>query len=564
MIDSSVMLNHLITAYKYQSIILLSLLIGVGFKIWLIISNYLPFNADEAVVALMARHILGGERPIYFYGQSYMGSLDAYLVAGGFALFGQKVSVIRAVQVLLYIFTILTTSYLATRISRTPLSGALAASLMAIPNVNMSLYTSVSLGGYGEMLLIGNLILITAIKLGEQIQQSFGQSIVWLWFSLGFLIGLGFWVFSLTLVYSVPAYLYLIWEIRKYIQLPDRKQGLSSLKKALTKWLFASGIGLLLGAVPCLIFILQAGLQGMLKELSGSAIAGVEKLPWISLIPRRIINTVVLGMSAAVGLRPPWEVRWLALPLAPLALATWTGSAIHAYSSLKRAPLSNIDNNKNNLVFFGVVITLLAGFTFTPFGADPSGRYFLPVSIILVLFAAHWLVELGEILGKKIWLICFGISLFHFWGTLEAIKSPPGGLTTQFDAVTWIDHSKDEELIQFLSENNLTRGYSNYWVTYPLAFLSGERLIYLPRLPYHLDFRYTSRDDRYKPYQVLVAQADRIAYITTKHPDLDDYLREKFSLKGITWKEVRIGDYQIFFQLTQVVSPEELGLIDEN
>ncbi len=60
-------------------------------------------------MALMARHILQGEHPIFFYGQAYMGSLDAYLVAAGFALLGQQVWVIRLVQVLLYLGTLFTT-----------------------------------------------------------------------------------------------------------------------------------------------------------------------------------------------------------------------------------------------------------------------------------------------------------------------------------------------------------------------------------------------------------------------------------------------------------------------
>jgi hypothetical protein len=36
-----------------------------------------PLNSDEAVVGLMARHILDGKRPVFYYGQAYMGSLDA-------------------------------------------------------------------------------------------------------------------------------------------------------------------------------------------------------------------------------------------------------------------------------------------------------------------------------------------------------------------------------------------------------------------------------------------------------------------------------------------------------
>jgi hypothetical protein len=73
-------------------------LAAAGLKFVLQASGKVPFNADEAVVALMARHILAGARPIFFYGQAYMGSLDAFLVAGGFGIFGEEVWVIRAVR----------------------------------------------------------------------------------------------------------------------------------------------------------------------------------------------------------------------------------------------------------------------------------------------------------------------------------------------------------------------------------------------------------------------------------------------------------------------------------
>lgn len=552
------MLFRFVGAQKYRLIIILSLFAGIAFKIWLIVSEHLPFNSDEAIVALMARHILNGEKPIYFYGQSYMGSLDAFFVAGGFALLGQKVWVIRAVQVLLYLGTMISTGYLARMISQSPLTSVLAITLMAVPNVNLTLYTSVSLGGYGEMLLIGNLILITAIKIADQIQHNKDHHQSRWWLVFGFLTGLGFWVFSLTLVYSVPAFIFLI------CSLVSNRKGYPGFENSVRIWLGAGVLGIFLGAFPCVLYVTQFGIRDLLIELLGGAIAGVEKLPWISLIGRRIFNTMVLGMSVAVGMRPPWEVSWLALPLAPLALATWAGSTAHAYRQSLSGRTSSVEKNRNLSLLFGVAITLLTGFAFTSFGSDPSGRYFLPISVILVIFTAYWLTSLRDIIGNGIWLVCVLISLYHLWGNLQAINSPPGGLTTQFDAVTRIDHSRDRELIQFLTENGLTRGYTNYWVAYPLAFLSDETLIYVPRLPYHQDFRYTSRDDRYKPYRELVAQAENVAYITTNHPSLDTFLREAFSQRGIDWKEARIGDYQVFYQLTKVVRPEDLGLRHEN
>ena len=115
-------------------------------------------------------------------------------------------------------------------------------------------------------------------------------------------------------------------------------------------------------------------------------------------------------------------------------------------------------------------------------------------------------------------------------------------------------------MIEFLRLKGEKAGYSNYWVSYPLAFLSSEDLIYLPRLPYHEDLRYTNRDDRYAPYRDKVEQSERVAYISTNNPLLDDKLRSGFESLGVTWQEAVIGDYQVYYDLSMKVTPEQLGL----
>ena len=152
------------------------------------------------------------------------------------------------------------------------------------------------------------------------------------------------------------------------------------------------------------------------------------------------------------------------------------------------------------------------------------------------------------------------ILVFNLGGNIQAVNTTPPGLTTQFDEITQIDHHKIDELIGVLKTNNLTRGYSNYWVSYPLAFLTGEQILFVPRLPYHEDFRYTARDDRYPPYYENVQKATDIGYITTNHEDLDNYLRDSFRSENITWSEKTIGDYQIFYHLSQDIHPQEIGL----
>ena len=130
--------------------------LGIGLKAGLLWLGGFPFHADAAVVGPVARHILRGEWPAFFYGQAYMGSLDAALVALAFRVVGEQVLAIRLVQTLLYAGTIALTMQLARRISGDGLAPIFAGALMAIPVVNVTLYTTVSLGGYGEALVPGN------------------------------------------------------------------------------------------------------------------------------------------------------------------------------------------------------------------------------------------------------------------------------------------------------------------------------------------------------------------------------------------------------------------------
>jgi hypothetical protein len=152
------------------------------------------------------------------------------------------------------------------------------------------------------------------------------------------------------------------------------------------------------------------------------------------------------------------------------------------------------------------------------------------------------------------------ILAYSLWGTVQGILSFPPGLTTQFDVITSANPRTIHDLSSFLEAHGETRGYTNYWVAYPLAFFSNEELIFVPRLPYHLDFSYTTRDDRYAPYDQIVASSLRVAYITTNFPDLDEYLRAKFTSLGIEWDEEQIGDFHVFFDLSTPVRVDEVDL----
>lgn len=508
--------------------------VSMGWKGWLIFSGHVPFNADEAVVGLMARHILQGERPVFFYGQSYMGSLDAGLVSLGFLLFGEHIWVIRAVQSLLYLGLLLTTYFLGKEMFSSGRVGLIAAGLLSIPTVNMTLYTTVSLGGYGEALLLGNFILLLTVRLWRRFRVV--EAFLW-----GGLAGLGLWANALTMVYVVPALVFLIVHHRQNIH----KMGKMFL------WI---GLGGLLGAFPWWWYALRHGWYQLVAELTGSAVS-VEQVPWLARSGLHLVYFVLLGIPVIFGLRPPWAVEWLAFPLVPFAVAGW-GILLFACARLARR---QTEVQKGYRLLLGVGVTLIVGFVFTAFGVDPSGRYFLPLAVPLALMVAT-----GACYSQlPRWLrsaALMGIVSFQVVGNLQTGLTYPPGLTTQFHAPTIIEHRYDEELIQFLKDQGETRGYTHYWVAYPLAFQSSESLLFVPRLPYHTDLRYTSRDNRYAPYDDLVKSSLRVAYITTNNPALDRLITDGFQRLGITWKEKIIGDYHIFYALSQKVAPEELGI----
>ncbi len=534
-------------ALKRQPVLIaLTLLIAAAWKTWLLWLDVIPFNADEAVVALMARHIRLGARPIFFYGQAYMGSLDAYLVAIGFAAFGEQVWVVRLIQALLYLAIIITTLRLAQEVLANRQNALLAGALLTIPTVNVTLYTTASLGGYGEALLLGNLILLSALSIRRRWQAAHPAWLAML--AWGFFSGLGLWANGLTLIYTLPAAAYLIFfNISRWRQTRFAGEFLP--------WL-AALVGLLVGATPWWLYAMQSGIHSLLAELSGSAVA-VEQNGWALRSINHLVSLLLLGIPAIAGFRPPWAVQWLALPLLPFVGMFWSVALL---IWVRRIANRQHPRRAEFALLAGVTLTLIAGFVFTPFGIDPSGRYFLPLAVPLSILAAETIAAATQRFGRWRWALAALIIVYQAAGTIQCALQYPPGLTTQFYEPSIVDHRYDQELIRFLQEKDERYGYTTYWVAYPLAFHSKENLIYAPRLSYHPDLSYTRRDDRYPPYNEPVRHSPHPAYITARNPNLDRVLRRELQRTGLTWQEHTIGDYHIFYALSAPVHPEDLRL----
>src|SRR5579872_1476982 len=77
---------------------------GAALRVWVVHTPSLGYlDSDEAVVGLMARHLLHGQFSTFYSGQRYGGSGEAALVAAAFWIAGAGQLALELVPTLLYV-----------------------------------------------------------------------------------------------------------------------------------------------------------------------------------------------------------------------------------------------------------------------------------------------------------------------------------------------------------------------------------------------------------------------------------------------------------------------------
>jgi hypothetical protein len=200
------------TRWAYSPLTL-CLLVAIAVRIFLAIHTNPVIEGDEAVTGIQAENILRGQHPIYYYGQAYMGSLEAYIIALFFAIAGSSVFVLRvAMTATSLVLVWLTWSFgnaLADEAHLTVQARRLFVGLATLVSALPPLYDVVvelrSLGGYVEAMIIMLWLLWSALRLTQSLKRyASSREIIWRWSGIGFLLGLGIWVDPL-IIYAVSA-----------------------------------------------------------------------------------------------------------------------------------------------------------------------------------------------------------------------------------------------------------------------------------------------------------------------------------------------------------------------
>ncbi|WP_343445821.1 DUF423 domain-containing protein [Micromonospora schwarzwaldensis] len=296
---------------------LLALLVGcagIGYRLALLLADAPPTNSDEATMGLAALHIARGDAfPVWFYGQAYMGTLEAYLAAPLVAVAGPSVLVLRMPTLVLYALFLLLSWRLTRRLGGDRWYALLVVAVLALGADRVVKNQLIAGGGYPELNPAGTALALLTVGLcaggpGARLPR---------WAAWGLVAGVLLWVDPLILPYvAALGALLLAW----------RRRELAGRAGAVLAG------ALLLGAAPMVLDSLRHGRNPLtaVVRASGSDVAA----GWAE----RLHGGLVLGPPLAMGFCSPghcagWQLWWAPVFPVLLLLAAYT-----AWRTLRHVP----------------------------------------------------------------------------------------------------------------------------------------------------------------------------------------------------------------------------------
>jgi len=557
--------------------IYLVLFLAILLRLMLIHSNWPPTNSDEATIDLMALHIAyRGEHPFVFYGQDYMGTLQAYLGAVLIQLLGISIFSVR-LGILIIFALFLVSMYYLVRLLYTQQFALFVIALLSIGSDRMFSVLLVANGGYAETMLLGAVIFLLASWLALTSLQGAASKRVIVYACLGCLIGLALWSQQIILPCILSCGLLLLLFCRRDIH---------------TRALPALIVGFFVGIMPLILYNIYA-VPGhdSLHALVGNVF---PRTPRTLPLSQHIIQTLLITLPLATGfpstinthpicntVEPYLQPLHHLSDLFPISDHPWLCVASRGAWSLgitmvwcvsiitvitlirhkreRRLDVSTIEQpveeQQRLILQYARLMLIVSGalwlllFTISSAAAvspRSSTRY-----LVCLLFSAPALLwplwqgisEVKKRLKQRtkdartrfifssLMLSC--IVVLYIQGTIETFERIPEAQTT---------YAQREALIHDLLRIGATRIYSDYWTCNILIFQSNERVI-CSSLDNHLQ----PGLDRYLPYRALVHAAPHPAYVFPRGFVLDQVLQKKQVTLGNQYRQTILDGYSALY-----------------
>lgn len=449
------------------------LLLAALYRLYLMTSAFAHIDGDQAVVGVMAYHIQQGDRPVFYYGQPYTASVEAYLAAVFCAVLGATEFVVRLPAFLFSVAFVGVTYYLGVLLYGLRVA-ALAGVFLALGPGLLINWSTAAGANYSEAVTLGTVLLIGVLHYPDPWRLPWRIALLG-----GVLAGLGLWMQPMIGEYLLPiiaVYLLRLWRGRRDEHRAGTVRGLAQTTAALV-------VGLVVGLLPLLVYNVQhhgQTLRYLLRMGGGGdhlAVAGrfvAQSVPIVLGlgIPTNEyqVNSDFLRMAA---LHPWLYVAGLVLGCGLLALYVVRASRsffrLVARRSWRGAPRKPVQrpwarpgHTPDDIVVLFVVCPLIF-FVMTGYGAGATATsrpcYLLPLYTATPLF-----IDMLRGRGRRAGAVATATV-----GLLIAAGALATQLTPVRSSITGLDHLLEARGIQAVYAND-------YWLVYRLAFASHERV----------------------------------------------------------------------------------------
>jgi len=500
-------------------LILAVLAIGILFRLAFFIYAYhvLPLSSDEAWPGLMAMHMLKGEFPVVYWGQTYMGTQESFIDAALILLFGAHTLTIR-IYPLAFAFLFLAVSYWLARSSYNREVGLITLALLAIPTPYLAMCgVVIPPDNYLAVTTLGSIALLLTSRIITADRRNVLDFIL-----LGAVLGYSFWLHLLIISYIVVAILFLFLKDKLLIV---RKEfwglALAFFVTSLPLWWF--------NWTHDFATFGDVGRQGdWARTLAMVQIALMYTVQFF--VGMRIMlygdnsNNVTLPPALYYLLAAIW-IGVLVLVL----IASWKRLWRLCYLSLK-----NTDGTALLLVMTAASIAVYAK---SQRSSSNDARYLLPILSALPILFAYGLWRLHQWARPVFYVLLAVVLVAQVWGNVLLAKAwnDPALVAGPLEL------PDTRPLIRFLDAHGIRHAYAHYWLSYRMTYETQEALIVSE--PYNERFPG-------KPVKFLdvVSAADKVAYIT--HPTLgikaDDF---EALLRGIggAGQKTNINCFTVFY-----------------
>lgn len=515
---------------KFIMLMLGVLVVGIIFRLLLFAFAYqkLPLSSDEAWPGLMAMHMLKGEFPVVYWGQTYMGTQESFIDAALIFLFGAHTLTIR-IYPLAFAFLFLAVSYWLARSSYNREVGLITLVLLAIPTPYLAMCgAAIPPDNYLAITTLGSIALLLTSRIVKAERRSLAAFIL-----LGAVLGYAFWLHLLIISYIVVAALFLFLKDKLLL---------------MRKEFFGLALAFFVTSLPLWWF-------NWTHDFATFCDVGGQK-PWAQMydmLQVALMYTVQFFIGTRIMLYGD-NSNNVTLPpaLFYLLVAIWIGVLvlvlIVSWKRLWRLCYLSLKNTDGTALLLAISVVSIAVFAKSRRSDSNDARYLLPIISALPILFAYGLWRLRQWARPVFYVLLAIVLVAQVWGNVLLAKA----WNNPAFVAGPLELPDTRPLIRFLEEHGIRHAYAHYWLSYRLTYETQETLIVSE--PFNERFPG-------KPVKFLdiVSAAEKVAYIT--HPTLgikaDDF---ETLLRGIggAWQKTNINCFTVFYDFLPPCGDERI------